>query len=156
MTPARNRHATADAPAGPLSIQQVSRLTGLSVPTLRYYEDVGLITDVDRDMSSGHRRYARHVVERIESLAHLRAAGLSIDAMRALMSSGGHSTDSIATKIELLAAHRERVDTEITALTARRDFLDNRIAYWQARSSGDHETADRLETQSRSLYQLLH
>jgi MerR family transcriptional regulator, aldehyde-responsive regulator len=43
-------------PAGDLTIQQVSRLTGLSEWTLRYYEKVGLIDAVARDESSRHRR----------------------------------------------------------------------------------------------------
>jgi MerR family transcriptional regulator, copper efflux regulator len=40
-----------------LTIQDVSRRSGLSEPTLRYYEEVGLIGPIDRDASSGHRRY---------------------------------------------------------------------------------------------------
>jgi len=40
-----------------LTIQEVSRRSGLSEPTLRYYEEVGLVGPVDRDARSGHRRY---------------------------------------------------------------------------------------------------
>jgi len=40
-----------------LTIQQVSRRSGLSEPTLRYYEEVGLIGPVGRDARSGHRCY---------------------------------------------------------------------------------------------------
>lgn len=36
------------------TIQQVARQTGLSEPTLRYYEQIGLIPAVDRDPGSGH------------------------------------------------------------------------------------------------------
>jgi DNA-binding transcriptional MerR regulator len=39
------------------TIQDVSRRSGLSEPTLRYYEEVGLIGPIDRNASSGHRRY---------------------------------------------------------------------------------------------------
>jgi DNA-binding transcriptional MerR regulator len=38
-----------------LTIQDVSRRSGLSEPTLRYYEQVGLIGPVERDESSGYR-----------------------------------------------------------------------------------------------------
>jgi DNA-binding transcriptional MerR regulator len=40
-----------------LTIQDVSRRSGLSEPTLRYYEEVGLIGPIERDPSSRHRRY---------------------------------------------------------------------------------------------------
>jgi DNA-binding transcriptional MerR regulator len=36
-----------------LSIQDVSRRSGLSEPTLRYYEQVGLVGPIDRDENSG-------------------------------------------------------------------------------------------------------
>jgi DNA-binding transcriptional MerR regulator len=125
------------------------------VSTLRYYEDVGLIDTVPRDDSSGHRRYPTALVERIESLAHLRATGLSIEAMRTLMASGGHTPELIATKVELLAGHRRQVHQEIEALVARRDFLDNRIAYWTARLTGDEAGADQLQRQARPLHDRL-
>lgn len=134
-----------------LTIQQVSRLTGLSVTNLRYYEEIGLIEPVPRDESSGHRRYPPPIVERVESLAHLRAAGLPIDAMRTLMAARGHAPQTIATKIELLEARREQVDTEIQALLARRDYLDNRIAHWRARQAEDQAAADALDDQAGAL-----
>ena len=40
-----------------LTIQQVSRHTGLAESALRYYERIGMIGSVPRDHSSGHRRY---------------------------------------------------------------------------------------------------
>ena len=134
-----------------LSIRQVSRLTGLSVTNLRYYEDIKLIDPVPRDESSGHRRYPAATVERIESLAHLRAAGLSIEAMRTLMSARGHAPETIATKIELLTAHREQVNAEIETLIARREYLDNRIAHWRARQARDRAAAEALDEQAGAL-----
>ncbi|WP_246035710.1 MerR family transcriptional regulator [Dictyobacter kobayashii] len=54
----------------------------MSIPTLRYYEDIGLLPAVRRDTSSGHRRYSADAVQLIESLANLRAVGMSIEEMR--------------------------------------------------------------------------
>jgi DNA-binding transcriptional MerR regulator len=39
------------------TIQEAARHTGLSEPTLRYYEKIGLIGAVTRDDGSRHRRY---------------------------------------------------------------------------------------------------
>ena len=49
------------------TIQDVSRRSGLSEPTLRY-EEVGLIGSVDRDASSGHRRYSGEDVDTLRYL----------------------------------------------------------------------------------------
>ena len=65
-----------------LTIQDVSRRSGLSEPTLRYYEEVGLIGPIARDPSSGHRRYREEEVDTLQALACLRAMGVGIEEMR--------------------------------------------------------------------------
>ena len=65
-----------------LTIQQVSRHTGLAESALRYYERIGLIGAVPRDESSGHRRYPPVLVAAIEALSCLRGAGMSVQDMR--------------------------------------------------------------------------
>jgi len=65
-----------------LTIQDVSRRSGLSEPTLRYYEEVGLIGPVDRDASSGHRRYRDEDLDTLQALACLRAMGMGISFLQ--------------------------------------------------------------------------
>jgi len=138
-----------------LTIQQVARLTGLAETTLRYYEQIGLIDPVERDPSSRHRRYSQTQVTRIESLAHLRAAGLPIEDMRTLMHSRGHSPETAEVKVGLLAAHRQTLSKEIAALQARRRYIDNRIAYWRAVIDDDGATAARLTVEGKALGETL-
>lgn len=54
------------------TIQDMSRRSGLSEPTLRYYEEVGLVGPIDRDASSGRRRYHTEDVDVLQALACLR------------------------------------------------------------------------------------
>lgn len=65
-----------------LGIQDVSRRSGLSGPTLRYYEDVGLIGPIDRDPRSHHRRYREEDLDFLLALACPRAMGVGIEDMR--------------------------------------------------------------------------
>ena len=65
-----------------LTIQDVSRRSGLSEPTLRYYEEVGLIGPIARDAGSGHRRYRDEDLDTLQALACLRAMGVGIEDMR--------------------------------------------------------------------------
>ena len=138
------------------SIQDVARLTGLSGWTLRYYEKIGLIDAITRDPSSGHRVYAPTDLARIESLAHLRAAGLSIDDMRTLMHSRGHAPETVETKIQLLTEHSARIARQIEELAARQRYIDNRVAYWHAVQAGDTTAAERLTAEGDALTDQLH
>jgi DNA-binding transcriptional MerR regulator len=126
------------------SIHEVARLTGLSGWTLRYYEKIGLIDPIARDPSSGHRVYGPSDLSRIESLAHLRAAGLSIDEMRTMMRARDHAPQTVETKIRLLTERSAQITHEIEQLSARRRYIDNRVAYWQAVQAGDEGSAQRL------------
>jgi DNA-binding transcriptional MerR regulator len=70
---------------GYLTIQQVSRRSGLSESTLRYYENIGLIDKVPRDERSGHRRYPPDLVAATEAMSCLRGMGMSVADMRAYL-----------------------------------------------------------------------
>ena len=65
-----------------LTIQDVSRRSGLSEPALRYDEEVGLIGPIQRDPSSRHRRYGEQDLDTLPALACLRAMGVGIEDMR--------------------------------------------------------------------------
>jgi DNA-binding transcriptional MerR regulator len=70
---------------GYLTIQQVSRRSGLSESTLRYYENIGLIDKVPRDERSGHRCYPPDLVAATEAMSCLRGMGMSVADMRAYL-----------------------------------------------------------------------
>jgi DNA-binding transcriptional MerR regulator len=120
-----------------LTIKDVSRRSGLSEPTLRYYEDVGLIGPIDRDASSGHRRYRNEDVDTLQALACLRAMGVGIEDMRTYQANRARGRAAAAEQRELLLRHAERVEAEIEKLGTHLDYLREKAAMWDARESGD-------------------
>jgi MerR family transcriptional regulator, aldehyde-responsive regulator len=131
-----------------LTIQEVSRRSGLSEPTLRYYEKIGLIDHVERDESSGHRRYGPATVHRIEALACLRVTGMSVQDMRAYLAhldavADGAGTSAAAEMAALFERNVERLDDEIQRLLVRRNYLRMKADMWTARRNGDAEAEKR-------------
>jgi len=120
-----------------LTIQDVSRHSGLSVPTLRYYEEVGLIGPVDRDASSGHRRYRSEDLDTLQALACLRAMGMGIDEMRTYQANRARGREAAAEQRDLLLRHAETVKARIAALHTHVDYLREKAAVWDARDRGD-------------------
>ncbi|MFG1907351.1 MerR family transcriptional regulator [Kribbella sp. NPDC048928] len=123
------------------TIQEVARRSGLSEPTLRYYEDVGLVGPIDRDTSSGHRRYRTTDVDTLEALSCLRAAGVGIGDMRTYLANRGRGREAAGEQRDLLLRHAERVEAEIAAQQARLRYLREKAALWDARDRGD-DTAE--------------
>jgi MerR family copper efflux transcriptional regulator len=121
-----------------LTIQEVSRRSGLSEPTLRYYEEVGLVGPVDRDARSGHRRYGDPELDVLQALACLRALGMGIEDMRTYQANraiGGRAV--AAEQRDLLRRHAQRMEAEIAALHSRLDYVREKSALWDARANGD-------------------
>lgn len=117
------------------TIQEASRRSGLSIPTLRYYEEVGLLDAVPRGVTSGHREYDDATVQAAEALACLRATGMGLDDMRRYRDHMDRR--DAAGQRALFTAHVDRVTAEIAALEVRRSYLAEKVALWSAREAGD-------------------
>lgn len=145
-----------------LTIQEVSRRSGLSEPTLRYYEKIGLIERVERDESSGHRRYGAAVVSRIEALACLRATGMSVQDMRDYLrhlDEASHGSDPAVAATEmnvLFERNVERLDAEIERLLVRRNYLRLKADIWAARRDGDQDAEHRALDAVIAVMDVLH
>ncbi|MEL6148556.1 MAG: MerR family transcriptional regulator [Chloroflexota bacterium] len=105
---------------------EMSEKTGVSIPTLRYYEDIGLLDPVTR-AANGHRRYDDKDLLRIEFLKRLRATGMSIADMQYYVDLFRAGDDTLTERVDMLTAHKQRVQEQIDALLATRDFLDMKI-----------------------------
>ncbi len=120
-----------------LTIQEVSRRSGLSGPTLRYYEEIGLIGPVARDPRSRHRRYRDDDVDDLQALACLRAMGLGIDDMRTYQANRRLGRARAGEQRDLLVRHAERVEAEIETLRVHLEYLRAKAALWDARDRED-------------------
>ncbi|MBJ7338541.1 MerR family transcriptional regulator [Mycolicibacterium sp.] len=120
-----------------LTVQQVSRRTGLAESTLRYYERIGLIDPVPRDSSSGHRRYPPELVGTIESLSCLRGSGMSVADIRSYVANITRGAEAIADQRRLFEAHAARLGDEITRLRLRERYVSAKAKMWAAREEGD-------------------
>ncbi|MFG1610937.1 MerR family transcriptional regulator [Actinoplanes sp. NPDC049265] len=120
-----------------LTIQEASRQCGMSEPTLRYYEEVGLIGPITRDERSGHRRYGDDDVNTLEVLACLRAVGVGIEEMRTYLANRSRGRAAYAEQRDILLRHAERVEEEIAAQQARLGYLRIKAALWDARHRDD-------------------
>ncbi|MCX2932975.1 MerR family transcriptional regulator [Mycobacterium sp. CVI_P3] len=120
-----------------LSIQEVSRQTGLAESALRYYERIGLIHPVPHDASSGHRRYPPDLVAAVEALSCLRSTGMSVHDMRAYTDNLRRGAPAAADQYQLFAAHAQRLADDIARLRLRQRYVAAKARMWAARVNGD-------------------
>ena len=114
---------------------------GLPESTLRYWERIGLVRPIERDASSRHRRYTAADVMTLETLANLRAVGLSIEDMRAYLAGARRGDEAAGEQRALFEAHARRLGDELNTIELRRRYLDLKVQYWSAREVGDLDKA---------------
>ncbi|KQP85483.1 MerR family transcriptional regulator [Methylobacterium sp. Leaf113] len=110
-----------------IAIGELSRRTGVKVPTIRYYEQVGLMPVPPRSAGS-QRRYGEADVARLNFIRHSRELGFEVDAIRELLTMNAHPDRSCA-DVDLIARrHLSEVDRRIERLMALRGELDRMIS----------------------------
>jgi MerR family transcriptional regulator, copper efflux regulator len=134
-----------------LSIQDAALRSGLTEPTLRYYEEVGLIGPIARDPSSGHRRYRSQDIDTLQALACLRAMGVSIEDMRTYQANRSLGHAKAGEQRDLLLRHAERIEAEIEMLHVHLAYLQAKAALWDARERLDTEAESEANEQVQKI-----
>jgi DNA-binding transcriptional MerR regulator len=110
-----------------LAIGELSRRTGVKVPTIRYYEQIGLLPMPVRTEGQ-QRRYGADEVHRLNFIRHARELGFEVDSIRQLLTLANHPDCSCGEAHEITKAHLEEVNDKIARLTALRDELEAMVA----------------------------
>lgn len=99
------------------SIGELSRRTNVKVPTIRYYEESGLL-DAPERTEGNQRRYDAAGLERLSFIKHARALGFSIEAIAALIDLQGYPDRSCAEATDIASAQLADVRAKIKRLRA--------------------------------------
>ncbi|MFD8076319.1 MerR family transcriptional regulator [Streptomyces sp. NPDC059718] len=97
------------------SIGDLARRTGLTVKTIRFYSDRGIVTPAGRS-PAGYRRYGDEALARLELVRTLRELGLDLATIRRVV-------DRELSLPQVAAAHAAALEAQIRTLRLRRAVL---------------------------------
>lgn len=100
-----------------LRIGDLAERTGTSAPTIRYYEQIGLLRPATRQ-SGNHRVYTREDVDRLTFIRRCREFDFSIEQVRVLVSLLDDPKSSCMDARDLAARHLDDVRTKMRELKA--------------------------------------
>lgn len=112
-----------------LLIGDVAGRTGLSAPTIRYYESLGLVTPPPRS-ATGYRRYTETTVEELRFIRKAQGLGFSLDEIGEILKLSRAGDTPCAHVLDLSRRHLRAVEERIQQLTHFRDQLAGEIAKW--------------------------
>jgi len=124
------------------TIKEAAKLSGLPESTLRYYEKIGIINPIIRDVSSKHRVYSDDDLNIITAIACLNATGLSLSEMKSYLSNLALGEKAAPEQLKLLIIQKQRLEEESRYLELRKQYVDLKIDYWQAVSKKDLKASD--------------
>ncbi|GAA5531664.1 MerR family transcriptional regulator [Deinococcus aluminii] len=132
-----------------LRIGELARRTGLTIRTLRHYDQIGLLTPAGRTEAE-HRLYSETDLRTLQQIQSLKAIGLPLGQIRAVLQDPDHDPQGvIAEHIRVLEEQMERQ----RALLDRLKRLDVRGASWSELTEviGMSEKVDRMMETARRV-----
>lgn len=108
-----------------MNISDAARATQLPSKTIRYYEEIGLITP-DRG-ANGYRSFSDTHIHQLTFLARARALGFSVEDCRSLLALWEDRDRASADVRRIAQDHLNAIETKIADLTAMRDTLSHLV-----------------------------
>lgn len=124
-----------------VAIGKVSEASGVKVPTIRYYEQIGLLAEPPRT-DGGRRSYDRKDVERLAFIRHSRELGFEIDEIKTLLELQETPGQSCEQADSIAKAHLVAVKKKIASLMALQHELERMV---EGCSHGRVETCQVIE-----------
>lgn len=115
-----------------MNISETAKQAGLSVKTIRYYEEIGLILPA-RD-NNGYRNFKHDDLHQLAFIARSRSLGFNIDDCRTLLTLFSDDSRASSDVKELAQSHLQRIDQKLSELQHMRSTLAGLIES----CAGDH------------------
>ncbi|MFW6358652.1 MAG: heavy metal-responsive transcriptional regulator [Chroococcales cyanobacterium] len=126
-----------------LKIGEVAADTGLPVKTIRYYEDIGLLTPVVARSKSGYRLFDPEVFNRLAFIKRGQSLGLSLSEIQEILavSDAGHLPCGVVK--DLLETKLADITEQIQSLQLLKSELQGILSGWQEQPP-DEQIADTI------------
>jgi len=125
-----------------MTIAETSKKYGLTADTLRYYERIGLLPNVERT-HGGIRNYSDEDCRWVEYIKCMRAAGVTIETLVEYVTLFHKGTETIHARKALLLEQREQIVRRINEMNEVLAKLDWKLDGYEERMLKHEETLKR-------------
>lgn len=114
-----------------LKIGEVANLTGMSVKTIRYYEEIGLLEPTTTRSESGYRLFNSQVINRLAFIKRSQSLGLSLSEIREILDVHDSGQLPCGTVKQHLLLKVNAIAQQIEALEILKSELLGLLSGWQ-------------------------
>ena len=121
-----------------MSVKEFAELTGVSVRTLHYYDEINLLKPAEIDENNGYRFYDRTALERMQEILFYRELDFPLKSICEILSSLDYDKQKALTQQKkLLILKKEHLERIISAI----DNAEESEAIMKALNNNDYEAA---------------
>ncbi len=131
-----------------MRIGELARRTGTTAKTIRYYEEIGLLPEPNRDIND-YRDYSDDAVDRLRFIRDAQATGLTLTEIASILDLRSQGESTCHHVVELLERHMTALDKHIETLRKTRKKLASLTE--RARSLDPSDCVDPNRCQTISL-----
>ena len=114
-----------------LKIGEVAATSGLSVKTIRYYEEIGLLVPTVERSTAGYRLFDTQVLNRLAFIKRAQSLGLSLSEIQHILGVHDQGDLPCGEVRQHLEAKVEAINAQIQELETLRDELTGILSGWQ-------------------------
>ena len=121
-----------------MSVKEFAELTGVSVRTLHYYDEINLLKPAEIDENNGYRFYDRTALERMQEILFYRELDFPLKSICEILSSPDYDKQkALSEQKKLLILKKERLERIISAI----DNAEESEVVMKALNNNDYEVA---------------
>ncbi|MGE4528307.1 MAG: helix-turn-helix domain-containing protein [Rhodospirillaceae bacterium] len=129
----------------------LAKESGVKIPTIRYYEEIGLLPPPLR--SEGNRRlYPREAARRLSFIRHARQLGFEVEDIRRLAALAGDPGNPCGEAHTIACARLHDIEDKIARLAAQREELLRMIGQCPHGCVGDCGVIEILDDHAKCLH----
>lgn len=121
------------------TIKQVSEMTGLPIPTLRYYDKEGLLPGLQRK-ESGYRIFTDDDLETIRIIECFKQSGLQIKEMKNFMKLAAQGDSTLQECHDIYENQVKMLEDKIAALEEALDVSKTKLSIYKEALAAGTET----------------
>lgn len=111
------------------TISEVSEMFHLKASTLRYYEETGILTDIER--TEAHQRiYTEKHINRLKTICCFKGTGMSIAQLQKFFTYESKEAEHIDDILDLLTGQKEHVVKQMEQLQFDLEHVNRKLRYY--------------------------
>ncbi|WP_265481872.1 MerR family transcriptional regulator [Lactiplantibacillus plantarum] len=131
------------------SIGQLAQLFDIPVATLRYYDEIGLLTPARVNPHSHYRYYGTPQFERLSTIKYLRALGLPLATIADFF-----AARELSKLTSMLTTQQQQVEAQLRLLTAVQQRINTRLAQIKTAQSANFDVTECVTLPERAMVAL--